>query len=313
MKGMELAKAYFEQYGREIMEHQFSQYREQIAAGLAGEGSECLGFDDEYSRDHDFGPGFCLWIPEQLYSRIGTALQQAYDSMPASYEGYTRIQTPQGGGRVGVLTIEGFFRKYIGLPHAPKDNMEWFRIPQSFLATATNGQVFCDPLGEFSSIRNILKGFYPRDVLKKKLAAKCVFMAQSGQYNYPRSMKRGDSCAAYFACGEFVKSALSAIYLLNEAYMPFYKWAFRAAEELTVLKEAVGELKELMRLPDNGDNRSRKEWLMENICIQTGRELNRQGLTLTTESFLQAHGEELMRTIEDSRLRNLHIMADCDS
>ena len=66
------------------------------------------------------------------------------------------------------------------------------------------------------------------------------------------------------------------------------------------------------RLPDNGENRSRKEWLMENICLQTGQELNRRGFTLTTEAFLQAHGEELMRTIEDSRLRNLHIMADCD-
>ena len=187
MKGMELAKAYFEQYGRKLIEHEFSAYREQIAAGLAGEGSECLGFDDEYSRDHDFGPGFCLWIPEQLYSQIGSALQQAYERMPASYEGYTRIQTPQGGGRVGVLTIEGFFRKYIGLPHAPKDNLEWFRIPQSFLATAANGQVFCDPQGTFSQIRNQLKGFYPRDVLKKKLAAKCVLMAQSGQYK--RSLK----------------------------------------------------------------------------------------------------------------------------
>lgn len=137
-------------------------------------------------------------------------------------------------------------------------------------------------------------------------------MAQSGQYNYPRSMKRGDSGAAYFACGEFVKTALSAVYLLNEAYMPFYKWAFRGAEELTALKEALGDLKELTRLPDNGENRSRKEWLMENICLQTGQELNRRGFTLTTEAFLQAHGEELMRTIEDSRLRNLHIMADCD-
>ena len=47
MKGMELAKAYFEQYGRKLIEHEFSAYREQIAAGLAGEGSECLGFDDE--------------------------------------------------------------------------------------------------------------------------------------------------------------------------------------------------------------------------------------------------------------------------
>lgn len=312
MKGMELARAYFEEYGKKLIEREFAEYRNQAAAGLAGEGSECFGFDDEFSRDHDFGPGFCIWLPEETYSKIGAQMQQAYDRMPRFFLGYARLETPQGRGRTGVWSIERFYRRYTGLPHAPKDHMEWFRIPEGFLATAVNGQVFRDPPGEFSRIRNALKGFYPKDVLRKKLAARAAVMAQSGQYNYLRSMKRGDGCAAYFACGQFVKTALSAVYLLNEAYMPFYKWAFRGAEELTVLKGAVKDLKELALLPDNGETRSRKELLIENVCAEIGRELNRQGFTRTTESFLQAHGEELMRSIGDARLKNLHIMADCE-
>ncbi len=312
MKGMELSKSYFEEYGKDLIQRQLSQYKDQIAAGLVGEGSECLGFDDEFSHDHDFGPGFCIWVPEHLYKEAGIQMQQAYDRMPKSYQGFTRVQTPQGGGRIGVLSIERFYQKYIGLPHAPKDNMEWFRIPERFLATAANGQVFCDYLGTFTEIRSVLKGFYPEDVLKKKLAARTVIMAQAGQYNYLRCMKRGDCYAAYFACGEFVKAALSAIYLLNEAYMPFYKWAFRGAEELSVLRSAVNKLKELTGLGDTMETRSRKEQLIEEICLETGRELNQRGLTLTTDSFLQSHGEELMRSIKDSRLGNLHIMADCD-
>lgn len=312
MKGLELSRAYFEEYGRPLLDQQFAEYKEQMAAGLVGEGSECLGFDDEVSQDHDFGPGFCIWIPEELYVREGGRMQQAYDQLPKTFQGYTRLQTPQAGRRVGVFSIEQFYQKYIGITHAPADNMEWMRIPQSFLATAVNGQVFCDPAGNFSQIRSRLKDFYPEDVQKKKLAAKTALMAQSGQYNYPRCMKRGDSWGAYLACGEFVKTALSAVYLLNQTYMPFYKWAFRGAEELTVLKGAVHDLKELVLLPDHMENRSRKEWLIENICIETGRELNRRGFTLTTDPFLQSHGEELMRGIRDSRLRNLHIMADCD-
>ena len=61
MKGLELAKAYYEEYGRPMIQEKFPKYAERIAVGLAGEGSECFGYDDELSRDHDFEAGFCLW------------------------------------------------------------------------------------------------------------------------------------------------------------------------------------------------------------------------------------------------------------
>ena len=63
MKGMELSKAYFEEYGKPMIESQFFPYKEQMAAGLVGEGSECFGYDDEFSQDHDFGPGFASGCP----------------------------------------------------------------------------------------------------------------------------------------------------------------------------------------------------------------------------------------------------------
>ena len=63
MKGLEIAYKFYEEYGREMIHTMFPQYENKIAAGLVGEGSECFGFDDYISRDHDFDPGFCLWIP----------------------------------------------------------------------------------------------------------------------------------------------------------------------------------------------------------------------------------------------------------
>ena len=60
MKGMELSRRYFEEYGRTMIDEKLSRYREYIAAGLVGEGSECFGFDDQLSADHDFGPAFCM-------------------------------------------------------------------------------------------------------------------------------------------------------------------------------------------------------------------------------------------------------------
>ena len=61
IKGIELCKQYYLTYGKEMIERQFGQYKPYIAVGLCGFGSECLGYDDDISQDHDFGPGFCIW------------------------------------------------------------------------------------------------------------------------------------------------------------------------------------------------------------------------------------------------------------
>lgn len=310
MKGMELSRKYFEEYGLPMLEQKFPQYIDKMAAGLVGEGSECLGFDDEYSRDHDFGAGFCVWLPDELYRSIGAELQKEYDRLPETYMGISRNITAMNPGRTGAMSIDSFYFRYTGLKRAPIDNMEWFRIPEHFLATVTNGQVFMDRLGRFTEIRTALLSYYPEDVLRKKLAARCAVMAQAGQYNYPRCIKRGERQAAYLACAEFIKAALSAVYLLNRRYMPFYKWSFRGAQELPLLKDAVSGLRRLSLTDDAGAHDSEKQELIESICIEVIQEMNRQRLTFVTETFMEAQALDLMKGVKDTRIASMHILTD---
>ncbi len=46
MKGLELCERYFNEVGALMIDKKFGDYRDRIAAGLVGDGSECFGFDD---------------------------------------------------------------------------------------------------------------------------------------------------------------------------------------------------------------------------------------------------------------------------
>ena len=312
MKGMELAKAYYQEYGQQIRSR-FPGYENKMAFGLVGEGSECYGYDDETSQDHDFGPGFCIWITRETARAIGGELQKAYDELPKSFMGYTRQETPEGAGRLGVHPIDRFYARYTNVESGiPQGNLEWLRIPERFLSIATNGEVFDDPEGAFTRARTALLGYYPADVLRKKLAARAAVCSQSGQYNFPRCMNRGDEAAAWLALGEFVPAALSACYLLEKKYMPFYKWAFRGTEDFRILGGTVRDLRSLIALGNDKGAAGQKQQLIESICSQLAGELSRQGFSNTADPFLQAHLPSIMGGIADPQIRGLHVMADCE-
>lgn len=311
MKGMELARAYFNEYGGQIR-NRFPGYENKMAFGLVGEGSECYGYDDDLSQDHDFGPGFCLWITRDTARAIGADLQRAYEELPRSFMGYTRQETPEGAGRMGVIPIDRFYIRFTNVEGVPSSNIEWLRIPERFLSIATNGQVFDDPEGVFTSTRRALMQFYPMDVLRKKLAARAAVCSQSGQYNFPRCAQRGEREAAWLSLGEFVPAALSACYLLERKYMPFYKWAFRGTSDFTTMGGTVSGLRQLVVFGNDPSSDVQKQHIIESVCSDIARELNRQGFSNTGDAFLQSHLPSIMGGITDPQIKGLHVMADCE-
>lgn len=310
MTGMGLSEAYFNEFGRTMIREQFPEYEKYMAIGLVGEGSECFGFDDAISESHDFGPGFCVWLPNDIYRIAGAQIQAAYDRLPKNYRNQYRAVTPEGSGRIGVFSIEDFYKKYTGCTDAPKDPVEWLFAPETSLATVTNGKVFLDNWGAFSRIRSGLLSFYPKDILLKKLAARIAMMSQSGQYNYERCMKRGDVAAAYLSCAEFTKNTISAVYLLNRRYMPFYKWMFRGMDQLERLNEIKPMLERLAATPDTPATAAAKTELIERVCIKIRDELINQNLSSGSDAFLNSHCQDLMSRIEDPKIKGLPVMFD---
>lgn len=292
--GLELCEAFYREYGVPMIRTKFPEYEGVIAVGLVGEGSDCFGFDDEISRDHDFGPGFCMWLTDQVYDEIGQELQRAYEELPSTYMGITRFTTAKAQKRVGVFKISEFYDNLIGLTDIPTTRNQWLFLEDYRLAAATNGKVFRDDLGEFSRIRKGILDYYPEEVRIRKIAREAALMAQSGQYNYSRMFGRGEKVTAQIALSEFMKHTMAMVYLLNRTYAPFYKWMHKGMERLTVLKEIKDILSALAEMP-TGDERIPQT--IELIVAMIIAEMKKQGLTSGDDNYLDHHTDNILRCI----------------
>ena len=259
----QLFEEYYYEYGEPMLREKFPKFVDKIAIGKAGEGSECFGFDDEYSKDHDFGPGFSMWITRETYGKIGVQLQEEYNKLPVTYRGITRKDMDTGKGRVGVCIIEEFYERIIGMGKAPETLQEWSAIEESSLATATNGWVLKDEEGIFTSIREKILLYYPEELWKSKIAQCMYHISQYGQYNYGRMAGRADVVTAEQCRSGFIKNVMQLIYLLNRTYAPYYKWMYKGLEKIDDfgMKERLNELALLSIMAIDENNA-----LMEYIC-----------------------------------------------
>lgn len=248
MQGIEIAEAYWRECGRPMLEREFPELMPLLAAGLCGPGSECFGFDDELSRDHDFAPGFCLFIPDETVISRETAfrLERAYAALPKEFGGLKReLFTAAGGERRGVLRTADFFERTTGLSTAPTEIRDYLAIPETAWAEAMNGRVFYDGPGDVTAIREAWRN-PPRDICLKKLCGYLLLMSQAGEYNFPRCLARGDRGAAMLALNEYAHAALEAAAWSFNRPLPYYKWSFRFVKRLPGAESIASELEELL-------------------------------------------------------------------
>ncbi len=311
MKGLEISKKYFEEFGEKILRDNFSDILPFLACGLTGSGSECFGYDDDISRDHDFEPGFCIFIPDESVVDRKTAfrLERAYAQLPKEFMGVKRqLMAPVGGQRHGVFRINEYYEEKLGAPDCRFDIKEWFTLPEEALAESVNGEIFFDNYGLITDIRNRIS-FYPSDIKMKKLAGHLLLMAQSGQYNYSRCMAHGETGAAQLSLFEFAKSAISAVFLLNGKYKPFYKWSFRALRSLEILPRAADYLEFLISSDNSKENTENKQVIIETTASEIIDELTRQNLTSAICGDLEKHAYSVNDKIENAEIRNMHILS----
>ena len=310
MKGLELSEKYFNTYGLPMLQEQFHSVLHLIACGLFGSGSECFGYDDIISRDHDFEPGFMILLPDEsiIDRRTAFQIERAYAKLPREFEGFQRYQMqPVGGSRHGVIRIEDFLSEKTGTRDGSLSKYDWLSVPEQALAETVNGKLFYDGSGELSDIRLRLS-YFPESIWRKKIAGNLLLMGQSGQYNYLRCLAHKELAAAQLAVFEYVKHAISTVFLLNRQYQPYYKWCFHALRDLPMLS-IEAELFELLITTDNEEKNAEEKYrIIEGIASDIIELLTQLKLTEATCGDLEKHAYSVNDGIEDAEIRNMHIL-----
>jgi hypothetical protein len=302
VNGLSISRDYFEKTALPSFISAFPAEYARAAAGLVGNGSECFGYDDEVSRDHDWGADFFIWLSDDDRGSIPAVSDWKLRLLREHPPEYPRTQS-EYGARVGVMTAGDFYRSLVGFQSGPQTLSDWRAVPEENLAMAVNGEVFIDNLGEFTRTREYLLKFYPEDLRLKRISYRCMSLAQTGQYNYERIAKRDDFVTMRSVLSRFSDSVIAMVFLLNRAYRPYYKWAFRAMRDLPVLSRDAADC--LTYLATTRDGVPEVSARMYDMCGKIAARLRQEGLSLEEDWFLTTHAESVRAKIGDDFLRSL--------
>ena len=279
--GMEIAEKYFKKCFLPIIEKELPEYKDKRAAGLVGRGSDCYGYDDAFSRDHDWGPGFCVFVTKETYGEIGEKLEEIYKSLPENFMGFKAAPKVSTHKRRGIFVIEEFYEDLLGVWPVTDENI--IGISDYALSSSVNGKVFTDPEGIFTEIRNRLSAGFPESAMYIKLAQSMSVFAQSAQYNYGRFKARKDKITASIMLSDGVREAMRIAHYLEGKYPPHDKWLYKSCESL----ECAGDFLPLLKNAHEKGETDALGAFLAGLAYQ-------KGYISDTDDYLDHHKDELL-------------------
>lgn len=291
LSGLELAEQYYKTCAAPMIQEQFPEYENKIAVGLVGKGSDCFGFDDELSGDHDFGPYLCLWVTDETYEQIGSELQAAYDALPRTFEGYTR-NTTFGAGRHGVLKISDFYGSFLGTSDLGK--VDYAAVQDYALAACVNGKVFRDDEGIFSAIRERLQKGFPGRARYLRIAQEAAGFSQCAQYNFPRMLAREDETTAQILLCDGMRHAMKLFHYICNAYPPHDKWLRLSVLGLPDGEQIVLLINQVFNQFLTGTDKTEVSETVERLGAELAMRLYDAGVISDVDAYLDHHTEEIV-------------------
>lgn len=245
--GLELAQAFYNEGVEPVLDAHFPDLA--YSAALIGSGSEVLGFDNEMSADHHWGPRVMLFLrPDDYESQREVIRQTLAEHLPYEVRGFSTnwsLPDPNDGGvqhlrriesgpvnhRVELFTVGDYFESYLGFdPRVEWGFREWLAISSQKLLATTAGAVFYDGLGDLAAIRQKL-AYYPHDVWVYLLVCGWARIGQD-EHLMPRAGWVGDELGSRIMAGRVAHDLMKLCFLMERRYAPYHKWFGSAFQQL---------------------------------------------------------------------------------
>lgn len=283
MQGLELSRRFYLEAVRPILGRRFP--RLEHAAALIGPGSEVLGYDDEVSTDHHWGPRVQLFLADlRVQPELDRALAR---ELPTEFAGFptnfgppddidVRLLAPVDAGpvahRVEAVLLHDFLLSGWGFdPLQGLTVADWLATPTERLLELTAGEVFVDTIGELTEVRDRLE-WYPHDVWLLVMAGEWSRIAELEHFP-GRTGSRGDDVGSCLVAASVVRTLMRLALLQERRYPPYAKWLGTAYAELERPESAT-----LAEALAPGDWRARERALAE-VYERSARRHNALGVT----------------------------------
>ena len=249
VKGLELCEQFFLDIAKPVLERSFPDL--EYSAGLIGYGSDVLGFDDEVSTDHMWGPRFYLFLSESGIVLKDRILGAFSENFPYAYKGYSVnfSKADEGGVRcpefiaegkvsplVHIHTIPEYLDDYLGTHRLESlSASDWVSFSEHRLLALTSGKLFVVRLNLADSLNRIR--YYPEDVRLYLIASNWSLIAEEQAF-VRRCHDVGDGIGSALACGRIADRLMRIAFLYCGRYAPYSKW-FGKGFGLLPIDEAI--------------------------------------------------------------------------
>ncbi|HUS61962.1 MAG TPA: DUF4037 domain-containing protein [Acidimicrobiales bacterium] len=238
LSGIELSRGFFDDVVRPLADAAVGA--DHYAAALIGPGSEVLGYDDETSADHDWGPRVQLFISSD---EEWDAMQPVREALPETYAGHSLGFGGAHGGApwihaLDVVSVGGMGHAWIGFdPLEPVDLVDWLSAPSNGLLMLTAGAVFHDGTGDLTAARHRI-AWYPDDLWRWLLGCQWRRIGQEQAF-VARTAELGDDLGSQMIASRLVRDCIRLAFLIDRRHAPYSKWLGRAFAELPSSRTAA--------------------------------------------------------------------------